>query len=80
MYPASPVIEGFKEVIFAKDQPQYLPLPAIICEDGMVISRWKFTWKERVRVLLCGNLWLQQLTFHSPLQPQLPTVERPELR
>jgi hypothetical protein len=77
MKPVSPVIKGFKEVVFAKKQSQYLPLPAIIGKNGMVISRWRFGLRERLRVLFVGNLYLCQLTFNDPLQPQLPTVYRP---
>lgn len=79
MKPVSPVVEGFQEIIFSKDQPQYLPLPAIKLDSGRVISRWKMTWRERLRVLFCGDLWLHQLTFNQPLQPQLPTVHKPKL-
>jgi hypothetical protein len=79
MKPVSPVVEGMKEVVFAKDQPQYLPLPAVICEDGTVISRWRLTLKERIKIFFTGDLWLNQMTFHKPLQPQLPSVDKPTL-
>lgn len=71
MQPISPVIPGFDipEVVFAKDQPEYIPLPAWKGEDGMVVTRWQLTWGERLRVLLTGNLWLSVLTFNKPLQP-----------
>jgi hypothetical protein len=79
MKPVSPVIKGFDEVVYAKNQPEYRPLPAIKCADGTVISRWRLTWRERLRVLFKGNLYLQQLTFNAPLQPQLPSVDEPKL-
>lgn len=63
--------------VYAKDQPEYLPLPAHRAADGEVISCWKFTWWERIKILFFGKLWLRQLTFNSPLQPQRPQVERP---
>ena len=81
MKPTSPVLPNNKEekeVVYAKDQPQYLPLPAVVKgQEGRVITHWKLSWKERFRVLFYGSLWLQQLTFGSALQPQLPTVEEP---
>jgi len=80
MKPISPVVKGFEEVVIAKDQPEYLPLPAIICDDGRVISRWRLSLKERIKVFFTGNLWLHQLAFHQPLQPQLPTVDIPKLK
>lgn len=66
-----------QNVVFAKDQPEYLPLPALQAADGRVISCWGLTWRERLRVLLGGRLWLETLTFHSPLQPQRPAVQKP---
>lgn len=33
--------EGTREVTFAKDQPPYRPLPALVTPDGIVISTWK---------------------------------------
>lgn len=62
----------FKEanITFAKDQPQYLPLPAERSEDGMVTTCWQMSFKERIKVLFTGKVWLQTLTFNNPLQPQ----------
>lgn len=82
MEPISPVLPRQKntrelEIVFAKDQPQYRPLPAIRVKDGTVITRWKLTFLERVKLLFTGNLFLQQLTFNSSLQPQLPSLDEP---
>lgn len=64
--------------IIAKDQPQYLPLPAHI-DNGRVTFCWKFNWKERVKLLLNGKLWHTVLTFNKPLQSQLLQVDKPDL-
>lgn len=69
---------GFNKTL-AKDQPQYQPLPVQWNKDGQVISCWKMTWKERIKVLFGGKIWLSQLTFNNPLQPQLPLVDDPRL-
>jgi len=68
-----------QNTMVAKDQPEYLDLPAYWspASDGEVISCWRLTFWERIRVLLTGRLWLRQLTFHERLQPQLPQIERP---
>jgi len=68
-----------QNTLFARDQEEYLNLPAHLSpdKDGEVISCWRLTFWERVRVLLTGRLWLRQLTFHRRIQPQLPQVERP---
>ena len=82
MTPVTPVIPGakYKEVVFAKDQPEYAPLPAIrdSGQEGVVTTRWHLSWRERLQVLLHGNLWLQLLTFHQPLQPVALTTKRPD--
>ena len=69
----------FKEVncTYAENQPQYRPLPTHKDRIGTVTSCWQLTWKERLRVLFTGELWLQQLTFNQPLQPQLPSTVKP---
>lgn len=73
MEPASPVStanHGQREIVFAKDQPEYLPLPAIIDEYGhRITTRWKLTWRERLRVLVSGSIWHSCLTFGMSLQP-----------
>jgi len=66
---------------WAKDQPQYLPLPTHTTEKGEVVSCWKLTFAERLKVLFKGKVWLCQLTFNDPLQPQRLSIESPfELR
>jgi len=84
MKPVSPVIPGagLKEVFFAKNQPPYLPLPAVQNTDttGTVTTRWHLTWKERAKIFFSGNLWLQILTFHKPPQPVKLTTDCPLVR
>jgi len=63
-------------IVLAKDQPEYQPLP--VFNDGQqMISCWKLTLRERLTLLFTGKLWLRQLTFGGPLQPQLPQTEYP---
>ncbi len=65
--------DGFSRVIFAKDQPEYIPLPANT--DGhSVETKWKLSWRERLTVLFRGNVYLSLLTFGNPLQPIRLTV------
>ncbi len=64
--------------VLAKDQPEYRPLPVWISPDGIEsVSCWKLSWKDRFKLLWTGELWLRQLTFGDPLQPQLPQVDVP---
>lgn len=69
--PNSPTIP---ETVLAKDQPQYIPLPVahVHYSDGVrsMISCYRLTWRERLRILFSGKVWWEQLTFGQPLQPQ----------
>ena len=65
----------FKEqnVTFAKDQKEYLPLPAYKA-NGSVTSCWELSLKERLMILFTGTMYFTVMTFGEPLQPQRPTV------
>ena len=62
--------------IWAAQQRPYLPLPAYT-DERETVSCWALTFRERLRLLFTGRLWLRQCNFGSPLQPQRPTVDRP---
>lgn len=68
--------------VFAKNQPEYLPLPAHKFEgdpQGRIAFCWRMTWRERFKVLFTGMLWHQVLTFDQPLQPQLLETDKPDM-
>lgn len=71
----------FKEqnVVYAKDQKEYTPLPALRFDDGTVISCWKMSWKELFKILLHRKVWVSVLTFNKPLQPLLVSSDSKEL-
>lgn len=64
-------------VVIAKDQPQYLPLPALVTVDGQVTSCWAMTWRERLRAMFTGRVYVTNLTFRQPLQPQIVSLDPP---
>lgn len=69
-------------VVFAKDQPEYQPLPAFIDaedRDGTVVMCWKMTFWERLRILFTGRIWISVLTFRSPLQPIYVAADKSEV-
>jgi len=43
--------------IYAKNQPQYHQLPALV-DKGQILSCWEMGWKERLNALLFGKIWL----------------------
>lgn len=65
---------GWKRVIFAKDQPEYVPLPTLRCIDGRVLSRWQPSPEERAAIAAGQDVYLTMLTFGQPLQPVLLTI------
>ena len=69
-----------QNVVIAKDQPEYLPMPAYrIPHDprGTIICCWKLSIKERIKLLFKGNIWHRILTFNGSVQPQLLEVDNP---
>jgi hypothetical protein len=69
-----------QNVVFAKDQPEYQPLPAFKMPDdptGRMACCWKADWKDRIRILITGKIWHEILTFNEPLQPQLLWSDKP---
>jgi len=62
---------------YAKDQPEYLPLPAHRADDGRVTSCWGLSFWERIQVLVSGRMFLQVLTFNKPLQPLKMSTANP---
>lgn len=70
-----------QNVVFAKDQPEYLPLPALKLYNpqGEVITCWKMSFKDRIKVLFTGKVWLSLMTFNKPLTPSYMSVNRKEV-
>ena len=73
MKPISPVIPEYQqhEVVFAKDQPEYMPLPALVLagEERPVVSRWQFDEPERQRIADGADLLLTQNIFSGHVCP-----------
>lgn len=76
-----PVEFKHQTVIFAKDQPQYQPLPALKIDspEGEVISCWKLSVKERIKIVFTGRVWLSLMSFNKPLTPSYLSVNRKEV-
>ncbi len=72
----TPVEFPQQTIVWAKDQPPYLPLPAFTNEKE-TISCWQLTWTERLKVLFFGKLWLRQMNYGARLQPQAPCIDSP---
>lgn len=81
MIPISPVLPGSKEfeVVLAKDQPEYIPLPALVLEDPYrrYVTRWQFTDEEREWISEGADLIYCQNTFDNPFHPMSFQLIRP---
>jgi hypothetical protein len=69
-------------IVIAKDQPEYLPLPAHRFADdphGRIACCWCMTWRERLHVLWTGIVWHEILTFNQSLQPQRLSTDKPDM-
>lgn len=75
--PIDPEIDLLDPVVYAKDQPEYLPLPTRRTPDGEVVTCWKLNWRARIAVLFGANFYLTMLTFNKPLTPIRVSVEKP---
>lgn len=66
--------------VYAKDQPQYLPLPCYKRDDGVIYCCWQVSFLERIKILLTGKVWHSIMTFNKPLQPQLLMADKPNFQ
>jgi len=64
-------------VTYGEGQPEYKPLPALRLDDGEVITCWNPSFRERLKILFTGKIWLNILTFNKPLQQLLMSANRP---
>lgn len=67
--------------VFAKDQPEYQPLPALRLDtrEGEVISCWRLSLRERIKILFTGKMWLSLTMFGKPLTPSFMSPFRKEI-
>jgi len=71
----APRIEGLDEVMIAEEQEEYLTICAAICpyETGEmgIITRWRLTEAERIRVMEGEDIYLNILTREKGQMPPL---------
>ena len=76
-----PIEFKHQNIVYAKDQPEYQPLPALKLKtnEGQVICCWKMSLKERLKGLITGNIWVSLMSFNKPLTPHLISVNRKDV-
>lgn len=70
----------FKEmnIVFGSNQPEYIPLPGHMDEEGVFTFCVELTEDEIIEMVRTRKLWLQTLTFNNPLQPVRLSSKRPQ--
>ncbi len=71
-----PIKFDYANTTFARNQPEYLPLPAWT-DGNQVVSGWSLTLHERLHILFSGVIWIRQMTFGHKLQPLRPQALSP---
>lgn len=68
-------------VEFAKDQDQYKTLPALRIGDSKdtIITCYKLSLKERLKLLFTGRIWMSELNFNRTLTPRSLSVNRKDV-
>lgn len=61
--------EGATQVVFAADQPQYEPLPAVRIPDGRIVTQWRPSKSELALLYKGEPITIVVHTFNTPLQP-----------
>lgn len=71
----------FKEcnLEYAKNQPEYNSIHVFKTDDGEVITYWKMSFLERLRVLFKGGIWLSLQTFNRGLTPSFMSTKKSDL-
>jgi hypothetical protein len=72
----------FKEcnTTFAENQDEYKSLPAFYeGKNGVVVSCYKLSIKEVLRIIFKRRIWVGIMTFGNGLQPQLITTDKNDL-
>ncbi len=76
-----PVVKGLEqfETVYAKNQPEYLPLRTLPGENGnSAISRFHLTEKQRKAISEGADIYLEILHFKGPLAPsRLMVMDEP---
>jgi len=70
-----------QNIVIAKDQPQYMPMPAHVSlnETGTVTCCWDLSGEEIAEIVKTGKIWHSILTYGLSVQPQLLSAFKPEM-
>lgn len=68
-------------VDFAKGQDEYLTLPALRLGDSndTIVTCYKLSFWERLKVLFTGIIWMSEMNFNKPLTPRYFSINRKDV-
>lgn len=63
---------------FAESQDEYTTLPALRIGDkcDTIVTCWKLSFWERIKILFTGVFWMSEMNFGKPLTPRFFSVNR----
>ena len=66
---------------FAENQSEYLPLPGFKNDSplGEFVFCMGLSFRERLKILFTGKMWVSLLTFNRPLTPSFLTVNKSDV-
>ena len=75
-----PIKFNESNVVYGKGQENlYEALPALLFDDGNVVTCWKLSFKDILRLILTKKLWLCVYTFKKPLQPLFMSTNKRDI-
>ena len=67
------------DMVFGKNQPEYMPLPAKQIDDKTIMTCWELSDEDILLINSSKKIWLGIMTFGKPLQPVLLTASRTDI-
>ena len=75
-----PIKFNESNVVYGKWQENlYKALPALLFDDGKVVTCWKLSFKDILRLIFTKKLWLCVDTFKKQLQPLLMSTNKRDI-
>ncbi len=68
-----------KNILIAKNQPEYVPLPAFATPQGDMTVCFELSEKEIKQALKEKMIFIHRLTFGNRLQPMVKSLLKPEI-
>lgn len=67
--------------VYGKGQSEYNPLPVFHKDTPQdeCVSCWRLSFRERMRILFTGKIWLSLMCFNKPLTPSLLSTKKTDI-